>query len=80
MATLRSLTAIADVDRQTIAEIAAGLTAGWPVDSIVLYGSKARGDDTPESNIDPLVLTGRPHTRRDRPDAGAREADRAAAG
>ncbi len=33
-------------DRQTIEEIAAALTAGWPVESIVRHGSKARGDDT----------------------------------
>ena len=31
-------------------------------DAIVLYGSKARGDDTPDSDIDLLVLTGRPLT------------------
>jgi uncharacterized protein len=50
---------LAAVDRRTIAEITAALEGGWPVDSIVLYGSKARGDDTPESDIDLLVLTGR---------------------
>ena len=60
MAALRSLNSLVEADRQTIAEIAAALPAGWPVDAIVLYGSKARGDDTPESDIDLLVLTGRP--------------------
>lgn len=60
MAALRSLNSLVEADRQTIAEIAASLPAGWPVDTIVLYGSKARGDDTPESDIDLLVLTGRP--------------------
>lgn len=59
MTTLQSLPSLSAVDRQTIEEIAAALTAGWPVDSIVLYGSKARGDDTPESDIDLLVLTAR---------------------
>lgn len=59
MATLHSLSSLTAVDRQTIDEIAAALTAGWPVESIVLYGSKARGDDTPESDIDLLVLTSR---------------------
>ena len=54
--------ALVESDRRTIDEIAASLPAGWPVDAIVLYGSKARGDDTPDSDIDLLVLTGRPLT------------------
>ncbi len=59
MVALRSLNSLVEADRQTIAEIAAALPAGWPVDTIMLYGSKARGDDTPDSDIDLLVLTGR---------------------
>ena len=47
-------------DRKTVEELAALLPSRWPVDSLVLYGSKVRGDDTPESDIDLLVLTGRP--------------------
>ena len=43
----------------TIDEMAALLPARWPVDALVLYGSKARGEDTLESDIDLLVLTGR---------------------
>lgn len=62
MVALRSLNSLAEADRQTIAEIAAALPVGWPVDTIVPYGSKARGDDTPDSDIDLLVLTGRPLT------------------
>ncbi|NBX29559.1 nucleotidyltransferase domain-containing protein [bacterium] len=62
MASIHSLPSLADVDRRTIDEIAGALTAGWPVESIILYGSKARGDDTPESDIDLLVLTSRPLT------------------
>lgn len=62
MASIYSLPSLADVDRRTIDEIATALTAGWPVESIILYGSKARGDDTAESDIDLLVLTGRPLT------------------
>jgi predicted nucleotidyltransferase len=60
MPMFRSLAALSDADRRTIDEVAAEVTASWPVDSIVLYGSKARGDDTPDSDIDLLVLTGRP--------------------
>ena len=62
MTTLNSLPSLSQVDRQTIKEIAAALTAAWSVDSIILYGSKARGDDTPESDIDLLVLAARPFT------------------
>ena len=47
-------------DRDTVAEIAASLPGRWPVEALVLYGSKARGDDTPDSDIDLLVLTQRP--------------------
>lgn len=59
MATLPSLALLTDADRQTIEDVAAALSAGWPVDSVVLFGSKARGDDTPDSDIDLLVLTHR---------------------
>ena len=60
MPTCRFLASLAELDRQTIAEIAAEFTAGWPVETMILYGSKARGDDTPDSDIDLLVLTSRP--------------------
>lgn len=62
MVTLRSLHSLVESDRQTIDEIAASLPAGWPVETIALYGSKARGDDTPDSDIGLLVLTDRPLT------------------
>ena len=62
MPTLRSLPGLAEADRRTIEEIAAALPVSWPVEEIVLYGSKARGDDSAESDIDLLVLTGRPLT------------------
>lgn len=55
-----SMPELTDSDRKTVEELAALLPSRWPVDSLVLYGSKARGDDTPESDIDLLVLTGRP--------------------
>lgn len=55
-----SMPELTDSDRKTVEELVALLPSRWPVDSLVLYGSKARGDDTPESDIDLLVLTGRP--------------------
>ena len=53
---------LAAADIETVREIAAAMSARWSVDALVLYGSKARGDDTPDSDIDLLVLTGRPLT------------------
>ena len=47
-------------ERQAIEAAAATLRARFPVTDIVLYGSKARGDGDPESDIDLLVLTSRP--------------------
>jgi predicted nucleotidyltransferase len=47
-------------DRKTVEELAALLPSRWPVDSLVLYGSKARGDDHADSDIDLLILTARP--------------------
>jgi predicted nucleotidyltransferase len=32
----------------------------FPADAVILFGSKARGDDDPETDIDLLVLTSRP--------------------
>ncbi len=46
-------------DRVAIREAADLLRRRFPVDSIVLFGSKARGDDDSESDIDLLVLTSR---------------------
>ena len=33
------------------------LRARWPVERVILFGSKARGDDEPDSDIDLLVIT-----------------------
>ena len=38
----------------------------FPVEEVILYGSKARGDDDPESDIDLLLLTSRPIDWRER--------------
>jgi predicted nucleotidyltransferase len=44
-------------DRAAIEEAARALKAAFPVESVILFGSKARGDDDVESDIDLLVLT-----------------------
>ena len=51
---------LAPAERTAIEAAAAALRARFPVTDIVLYGSKARGDSDPESDIDLLVLTSRP--------------------
>jgi predicted nucleotidyltransferase len=51
---------LADRDREAIERAAAVLRGQFPVERIILYGSKARGDDDAESDIDLLVLTSRP--------------------
>jgi predicted nucleotidyltransferase len=51
---------LSPVDRLAIRDAAARLAAAVPVERIVLFGSKARGDDDEESDIDLLVITSRP--------------------
>jgi uncharacterized protein (UPF0332 family)/predicted nucleotidyltransferase len=51
---------LAAAERGAIEAAAEVLRARFPVTDIVLYGSKARGDSEPESDIDLLVLTSRP--------------------
>ncbi len=46
-------------DRQAIGEATNLLLAQFPVEKIILYGSKATGTDDEESDIDLLVLTSR---------------------
>lgn len=52
--------ALAAGDRAAVLEAAQVLSDHLPVARIVLYGSKARGDDRPDSDIDLLILTTRP--------------------
>ena len=47
-------------DRAAVLEAARTLAQHLPVERVVLYGSKARGDDGPDSDIDLLILTSRP--------------------
>ena len=55
-------------DRRAVERAAAILRERFPVDRVVLFGSKARGDDDAESDIDLLILTSRPvsHAERSR--------------
>lgn len=58
---MRSLNeiALADKDRRAIGDAARLLRALFPVEQVVLFGSKARGAGDAESDIDLLVLTSR---------------------
>ena len=53
-------------DRQAIDEASTALRAILAVERIVLFGSKARGDDDGESDIDLLVVTRERTTSSDR--------------
>jgi uncharacterized protein len=44
-------------DRQAAVEAAAFLKHEFPVEQVVLFGSKARGDDREGSDLDLLILT-----------------------
>src|ERR1035438_289708 len=57
---------LSEEDRLKVEAAARLLKARFPVAEVVLFGSKARGDDTPESDIDLLVLTTRPITPEER--------------
>ncbi len=45
------------IDREAVRRATALLKAKFPVSRVILFGSKARGADTIESDIDLLVLT-----------------------
>lgn len=53
-------------DRQAIEAAIRLLKQKYPVESVILYGSKARGTDDPESDIDLLLLTSRELSWRER--------------
>ena len=47
-------------DRQAIDAVVSLLQSQFPVEKVILYGSKVSGQDTDESDIDLLVLTQHP--------------------
>lgn len=53
-------------DRAAIADAVRLLRSRFPVERVILFGSKARGTDDPESDIDLLVLTSRELDRGER--------------
>lgn len=53
-------------DRAAISEAAELLRRRFPVVDVILFGSKARGDDDAESDIDLLLITARALSRADR--------------
>jgi len=48
---------LSDNDRAALAATIAAIRDRWPVERIILFGSKARGDDERESDFDLLVIT-----------------------
>ncbi len=53
-------------ERSAIKAAAAVLREHLPIKQIILFGSKARGDDREDSDIDLLLLTAQPLTWEDR--------------
>jgi predicted nucleotidyltransferase len=59
MITLDNLS-IQENEKNAILEASTMLRETFPVKEVVLFGSKARGDDDEESDIDLLILTSQP--------------------
>jgi predicted nucleotidyltransferase len=53
-------------DRAAVQEAVVLLRQRFPVERVVLFGSTARGRASEQSDIDLLVLTSKPMTRRER--------------
>ena len=62
-------------ERGSILEASKVLKSGLPVKKLILFGSKARGTDEPDSDIDLLVLTSRPVDSEIRSDISDRLAE-----
>jgi len=65
MKTLDQIT-LSNQDRRAVEAASEILRRQFPVERVILFGSKARGDDDPESDIDLLVLTTRPVSAADK--------------
>ena len=63
MKTLLDAPSLSTNERLAITEAARVLKRELPVTRVILFGSKARGDSRPDSDIDLLVLTSEPPTR-----------------
>lgn len=50
---------LTDKEKKAIQETVSQLHSNYPIKTILLYGSKAKGNSTAESDMDLLVLTGR---------------------
>jgi len=53
-------------EHQALAELRRRLFDEFQVEAILLYGSHARGEADDESDLDLLILTAEPHSRRER--------------
>ncbi len=57
---------IIDKDKKVIEVAAMHMKKYFPVESVILFGSKAKGKDDDESDIDLLLLTKRPISWKER--------------
>lgn len=62
-------------ERESILEAVRALKSDLPVTRVILFGSKARGEDQPDSDIDLLVLTSCPVSSKLRATVSDRLAD-----
>ena len=63
---MSDLPALTPAEAETLLSARRLLFATFPVEKVVLFGSKARGDAGEESDVDVLVITSRRLTRADR--------------
>jgi predicted nucleotidyltransferase len=57
---------LSQTEREALAEITHRVSERFPVDSYVIFGSRARGDHRPDSDIDLLIVTQRELTMAER--------------